>query len=320
MKTVLLALILSATAFAQLPGIGGGGGGGGGGGAGCVPAGSSGQVLSDDGAGACTSNSTAAGLLTFMGTPSSANLAALLTNETGTSLAVFNTSPLLVTPKVTAITDANGNPFVISSATASAVDSLTITNAATANPATVQIAATGSDTNINLSLIGKGTGGVNFPNGFTNGSSPPSLTAGTGGADAYGEGTVPSVGAASGVCVQYADSTAHALLVSCNNGSYYPVGRIVAFGAKALDFASTATGACATVITDTATGAASTDTILFNANASIKAVTGYVPAATGGFSIAAFPTSNTVNFEGCNWTSGTVDPGSITVNWMVIRK
>lgn len=97
------------------------------------------------------------------------------------------------------------------------------------------------------------------------------------------------------------------------------LGQVIAHGAKALDFASTATGACATVITDTATGAASTDVVIFNANASIKAVTGYVPASTGGFSIAAYPTTNTVSFEACNWTSGTVDPGSITVNWIVVR-
>lgn len=97
------------------------------------------------------------------------------------------------------------------------------------------------------------------------------------------------------------------------------IGQVIAHGAKALDFASTATGACATVITDTATGAASTDVILFTTNASIKAVTGYVPASTGGFSINAYPTTNTVNFEACNWTSGTVDPGSITVNWVVVR-
>jgi len=97
------------------------------------------------------------------------------------------------------------------------------------------------------------------------------------------------------------------------------IGQVIAHGAKALDFASTATGACATVITDTATGALSTDTVIFNANASIKAVTGYVPAATGGFSIAAFPSTDLVSFEACNWTAGTVDPGSITVNWKVIR-
>lgn len=98
------------------------------------------------------------------------------------------------------------------------------------------------------------------------------------------------------------------------------VGQIVAHGTKALDFVSTLTGACATVITDTATGVDATkDTILFMPNASIKAVTGYIPAATGGFSITAYPTTNTANFEGCNWTSGTVDPGSVTVNWIAIR-
>lgn len=41
---------------------------------------------------------TATGALTFLGTPSSANLAALLTDETGTGLNVFATSPTLVTP------------------------------------------------------------------------------------------------------------------------------------------------------------------------------------------------------------------------------
>lgn len=102
-----------------------------------------------------------------------------------------------------------------------------------------------------------------------------------------------------------------------NNGVAMP--KIIASGATALDFASTATGNCATVIQASATNVVSTDTIIFNPNASIKAVTGYVPAATGGFSITAFPTSGYVNFEGCNWTAGTVDPGSITVNWMVIR-
>jgi hypothetical protein len=73
------------------------------------------------------------------------------------------------------------------------------------------------------------------------------------------------------------------------------------------------------VIQATATGVATTDVIIFNPNASIKAVTGYVPASTGGFSITAFPTSGYVNFEACNWTAGTVDPASITVNWMVVR-
>jgi len=64
------------------------------------------------------------------------------------------------------IKDTNGNPFILSSGTTSAVDSITVTNAATANPATVQIAGTGSDTNITLKLLSKGTGLLNF-NGLT---------------------------------------------------------------------------------------------------------------------------------------------------------
>lgn len=108
----------------------------------------------------------------------------------------------------------------------------------------------------------------------------------------------------------------NAMAVAAGNAT---IGQVIATGNKALDFASTATGACATVITDTATGALSTDRIVWNTNASIKAVTGYVPASTGGFSVNAFPSTDLVSFEGCNWTSGTVDPGSITVNWMVIR-
>jgi hypothetical protein len=73
------------------------------------------------------------------------------------------------------------------------------------------------------------------------------------------------------------------------------------------------------VVTTTATGAASTDAIIWNPSASIKAVTGYVPATTGGLSIAAYPTSGNVNFDVCNWTSGSLTPGAITLNWRVVR-
>ena len=56
------------------------------------------------------------------------------------------------------IADENSNEQIIFTTTSSAVNELTVTNAATGNaPA---IAATGGDTNIDLSLSGKGTGGV----------------------------------------------------------------------------------------------------------------------------------------------------------------
>lgn len=53
------------------------------------------------GGGAATAYSTtttATGIITFIGTPSSANLAAAVTNETGSGLLVFGTSPTLITP------------------------------------------------------------------------------------------------------------------------------------------------------------------------------------------------------------------------------
>jgi len=80
---------------------------------------------------------------------------------TGTGNPVLQTSPTLTTPKITtSLLDTNGNPLIAISPTASAVDGITITNAATANPATVSLAATGSDSNVNLQLSAKGTGAV----------------------------------------------------------------------------------------------------------------------------------------------------------------
>lgn len=65
----------------------------------------------------------------------------------------------MTSPRVTTgILDANGNSMLAFSPTASAVDGFTFTNAATANPATVTMAATGSDSNVHLALVPKGTG------------------------------------------------------------------------------------------------------------------------------------------------------------------
>jgi hypothetical protein len=63
----------------------------------------------------------------------------------------------LTTPKVTtSINDTNGNEVVRTPATASAVNDVTVANAATGNAP--QISATGDDTNIDLKFAAKGTG------------------------------------------------------------------------------------------------------------------------------------------------------------------
>lgn len=60
----------------------------------------SGALMVGGGAGSAPTASTvpATGVLTFLGTPTSANLAAAVTNETGSGALVFATSPTLVTP------------------------------------------------------------------------------------------------------------------------------------------------------------------------------------------------------------------------------
>lgn len=61
-----------------------------------------------------------AGVATFLGTPSSANLLAALTTKTGTGLAVFGTSPTLITPALgtpSAVVLTNGTGLQISGIT-----------------------------------------------------------------------------------------------------------------------------------------------------------------------------------------------------------
>lgn len=78
--------------------------------------------------------------------------AATLTNKT-------LTAPILTSPRITtAINDTNGAELIVVTATASAVNEITLANAATGNSPT--ITASGSDTNITTQINGKGTGSV----------------------------------------------------------------------------------------------------------------------------------------------------------------
>jgi hypothetical protein len=78
---------------------------------------------------------------------------ATLTNKT-------LTTPTLTSPVINEIDDSNGNEQIIFTATASAVNEVTVANAATGNDPT--FTASGSDTNIGLDFIPKGTGAVTF--------------------------------------------------------------------------------------------------------------------------------------------------------------
>jgi hypothetical protein len=84
--------------------------------------------------------------------------------NTGTGNNVLETSPTLTTPRVvTSLNDTNGNELFGITATASAVNELTVANAATGNNPT--LSATGSDTNIGITLTPKGTGNAVLTSG-----------------------------------------------------------------------------------------------------------------------------------------------------------
>lgn len=106
----------------------------------------------------------------------------------GTTPSVWSSAPgigiesnILTTAQINAYT--NQLPVIKLTGVASAVDYATVTNAATANPATVTITAGGSDSNINLNLVSKGTGTVEC-----NGS-----PCGSGGSGTVSSGTIDGV-------------------------------------------------------------------------------------------------------------------------------
>lgn len=110
------------------------------------------------------------------------------------------TAPVITSPRITtAINDTNGAELVRVTATTSAVNDITIANAATGNkPA---ITATGENTNITLRLAGKGTGSVEV------------------GKLAYTSSTITTAGAASASVTYIICNSGSALAVSLANGT-----------------------------------------------------------------------------------------------------
>jgi hypothetical protein len=85
-----------------------------------------------------------------------------LANLTGTQTLTNKTltSPTITDPIINEINDSNGNEEIIFTATGSAVNELTIANAATGN--NPNITASGSDANIGINLTPKGVGEITF--------------------------------------------------------------------------------------------------------------------------------------------------------------
>jgi len=138
----------------------------------------------------------------------------------------FNGTQVMTSPRiVTSINDTNGNELVGITATASAVNELTVANAATgANPV---ISATGTDTDIGITLTPKGTGNAVLTSGnlvVANGNGIDfSATAHAAGMTSellsdYEEGTWTP---------QITDATNNATMGANNSGTYTKIGRFV---------------------------------------------------------------------------------------------
>lgn len=156
------------------------------------------------------------GIATFLATPSSANLAAAITDETGTGLAVFGTSPTIVTPTIASFANANHNHT--NSAGGGQLNITTASNA-TGTPSsstflrgdnTWSVASGGSGCTASgaagVVQASNGSGGCQATSATDNGTtfavtepftSTGTITSGSGsgvaGQTAYGQGTAPTV-------------------------------------------------------------------------------------------------------------------------------
>jgi hypothetical protein len=112
----------------------------------------------------CTLNHTAN---TVDWLDSSVTITGLSTSATGTVLTLtdtyLNSTVSIRLPNATAISDDSGNEYIKFAKTSSAVNEISVTNSATANNPI--ISATGSDTNIGLTLTAKGTGLIKLTSG-----------------------------------------------------------------------------------------------------------------------------------------------------------
>lgn len=129
----------------------------------------------------------------------------------------------------------------------------------------------------------------------------------------YTETTAPAASAGIDTC--YGDSTAHAILCSYNNGSYFTVPQTIASGTKALNTAAITTATCDAGAAATATGTVSTDSVDWSFNAAPTATNKY-----GAFLVVyAVPSANTVTFYTCNPSATTSTPTAMTINFSVRR-
>lgn len=141
-------------------------------------------------------------------------------------------------------------------------------------------------------------------------------TSGVGGGGDFAEGTTAACTATFDTA--WADSSTHTLRLCNNGGTSYKITQTIGSGSVALHTAAIASGACDTT-SATVTGTLNGDLVDWYPSADISAVTGYIPGVSGGLDVKLFVTSNTLNFKACNWSSASITPGAVTIEYGVSR-
>jgi hypothetical protein len=123
------------------------------------------DFLSDSGSATLTNktvnlaNNTLSGTIAQFNTAcSDADFATLMGSETLSNKTIGSSNSLSQTKLINNLSDVNGNELIKATATTSAVNEITVANAAVGNPP--KISASGDDVNISLYLVAKGTGAV----------------------------------------------------------------------------------------------------------------------------------------------------------------
>lgn len=132
---------------------------------------SNGLVTTSGGTGALSITVPGTGVLTFLSTPSSANLSAALTDKTGTGVNVFATSPTLVTPVLGVATATSLNGLTVTTTTGTFTltngKTLAVTNTLTfsGTDSTVMTFPNATDTVMGLGATQTVTGNKTFNDG-----------------------------------------------------------------------------------------------------------------------------------------------------------
>lgn len=292
-----------------------------------------GASLGPTGSGTVTANAVSAGTVGLGGM---ANLAAnsVIGNNTGSSATPFALTPTQLTQLLTAPNRSTSTGPTISSTDFGGQVNYTGSSSATLTPPS----SIGAGQTFIVTNQGTGTltisGGITL-NGLPSTSVPQyvwiSCTGNSGGSADCFSGTVSSGGVTwptSGDIVVsngtstpagIAPGTGIATALAANLSSAGGIASTIASGTAALGTGAINSATCASAVTVSASGVATTDVVTASFNGDPTAVTGYIPSTAGMLTIIGYPTTNNVNFKVCNNTASSITPGSITLNWRVVR-